>query len=308
MQGAGEGRELSITFQTSGKAVRLGAPEKWRKAIAGEDLKPDTWVEIHRQGGSPQTLRADDVPELHRIFLDQGVVQAAPPVGETAIEEPQGEPATIAANADAAEAASASPTPATVKTWRSTDPPQEPRDTRGNWWKIGLQIIVGLVMLTTVLRTCGRVFHHSDASSAAPGQVRIAVDSSAAPSAPSSVPPPADAPPETGAGAPAAGQGGDAATREAAAGPSFDCGRVNSEILKLICATPDLAAADRSLAAAYSQALAASADPAALRESERAWLAERNAGPADVDQLRAAYAERIQALRDQLAPKSAEPF
>ena len=85
MQGAGEGRELSITFQTSGKAVRLGAPEKWRKAVAAEDLKPDTWVEIVRQGASPQTVRAGDVPELRALFVEQGRLSPAAP-DEIAVE------------------------------------------------------------------------------------------------------------------------------------------------------------------------------------------------------------------------------
>ena len=53
---------------------------------------------------------------------------------------------------------------------------------------------------------------------------------------------------------------------------------------------------DDEAVAAYRRALAASNDPDALRDSERAWLAARDAAPADIDQLRALYAERIQAL------------
>ena len=309
MQGAGEGRELSITFQTSGKAVRLSAPEKWRKAVIGEDLKPDTWVEIHRLGGSPQTMRADAAPELHALFFELGLVKEASPA-ETADEVgTTAEPAVVGAIEDDAAPRPAPSTavspPPTVVTWRSSD--AQPAK-RGSWLKTGLQIIVALVMLTTILRACGRVFHHPTATAAPPGQVQIALDSPASLPAPSAGPPVAVAPADGGPAASPTAPVADGATRTDAAGPSFNCARVTSETLKLICVTPDLAAADRALATAYQQALDGAADPAALRDSERAWIAARNAAAADADQLRGLYAERIQALREQVAAKAPEPF
>jgi len=305
MQGAGEGRELSITFQTSGKAVRLSAPDKWRKAVVGEDLKPDTWVEIHRQGGAPQTVRADDVPELHALFVDLGLVSDAP---AEAPAPPAGEPAADAAPVPPVDtvppptATTPATGAATDAAWRPTIPPTPPAVRRRRGVASVIVTIVGVVVVANALRTCGQAMHHHD-TSALPGQVSIAVDSSAP--VPFPAPPPAAAAAEPSAPAPA-----DAATPatpteapsvQAADGPSFDCGRVTSENLKLICATPDLAAADRTLAEAYRQALAATSDPVALRDSERAWIAARNAAATDADQLRALYAERIQALRDMAA-------
>jgi uncharacterized protein YecT (DUF1311 family) len=308
MQGAGEGRELSITFQTSGKAVRLGAPEKWRKAVAGEDLKPDTWVEIHRQGGAPQTVRADEVPELHAIFLERGLVTDAPPIEATDEASAPPEPAPTEAVASPADPpAGPSPIGAPSAPGDARRPANLPPPALGASGRRSggiVVVVVGVLALASVLRACGHSAHRLDTSGLQSGQLSIALDSSA----PSSAPAPTGAESAVPAPVEAQGPGPVSAAPEAAAGPSFNCGRVTSDILRLICATPDLAAADRTLAAAYSQALAASADPAALRESERAWVAARNAGPADVEALRAAYAERIQALRDQLAPKSADAF
>ena len=307
MQGAGEGRELSITFQTSGKAVRLSAPDKWRKAVAGEDLKPDTWVEIHRQGGSPQTVRADAVPELHALFLDLGLVSAAPP---EAADAPPGEPApdedlvlpTDKPPPQTATTPAAGAAAATDEAWRPPFPPLPPAVRRRRGVGTVIVTIIGVVIVANALRTCGRIMNHRH-SAASSGQVTIALDSTAP--ILSSTSPTAVSPAESSsqsaidaAAAPAA----DARAPQAADGPSFNCSRVTSENLKLICATPELAAADRALAAAYRQALAASSDPAALRDGEQAWIAARGAAAADVDQLRALYAERIQVLRDQAVP------
>jgi uncharacterized protein YecT (DUF1311 family) len=79
-------------------------------------------------------------------------------------------------------------------------------------------------------------------------------------------------------------------------GPSFDCAQASSENLKLICTTPALAAADVRLAAAYSQALARSADPVGLRRKQLEWISARNNGPADIRLMLEMYAARISEL------------
>ena len=313
MQGAGDGRELSITFQTSGKAVRLSAPEKWRKAVAGEDLKPDSWVEIHRQGGSPQTVQANDVPELHALFVELGLAPATPaaPVLDAAVSAPEPAPdgadsAPAIATAPSAEAGSHG-----FGALGQPPPPPHGRRLAGEGRRIGggiVAFIIGLVVLTNIIRSCSHDAHRSEISASPAAQMTIAVDSSTPSSAitpvSSAADPAAQARGDAGTAAPAASA--PATDTEAAASPSFDCGRVTSDNLKLVCATPDLATADRTLAAAYKAALAAAADPAEVRDSERDWIAARNAAPADVDQLRALYADRIRVLRD--AAKAPEPF
>ncbi|KQW65513.1 hypothetical protein ASE17_19290 [Phenylobacterium sp. Root77] len=87
--------------------------------------------------------------------------------------------------------------------------------------------------------------------------------------------------------------------------PSFKCENAEAEVLQLICATPELAKADRELAWLYQRSQILSADTAAGREAERAFLAQRDAGPPDVFVLLRLYEGRLQALRDQLAAQSA---
>jgi uncharacterized protein len=63
----------------------------------------------------------------------------------------------------------------------------------------------------------------------------------------------------------------------AAESPSFDCTKARTADEKLVCSEPDLARQDRELAAKYA-AKVRQADPpaaAALKASQRAWLAER---------------------------------
>jgi uncharacterized protein YecT (DUF1311 family) len=79
--------------------------------------------------------------------------------------------------------------------------------------------------------------------------------------------------------------------------PSFDCAKVHSEVLKLICATPDLAKLDQELAAVYVAALFNASSPHKLKIGERVWIAKRNNSTADVTILEAMYKERIAFLR-----------
>jgi uncharacterized protein YecT (DUF1311 family) len=67
----------------------------------------------------------------------------------------------------------------------------------------------------------------------------------------------------------------------AASGPSFDCAHVTSRVNKMICASPDLSARDRTLAEHYRALLAQpGADVADLQREEVQWLHEvRDACP-----------------------------
>jgi uncharacterized protein YecT (DUF1311 family) len=69
-----------------------------------------------------------------------------------------------------------------------------------------------------------------------------------------------------------------AAALAQATAPSFDCAKARSVVERLICAEPDLARADRDLAASYRRALAASRTPTdreRLVRDQVAWLTWR---------------------------------
>jgi len=78
--------------------------------------------------------------------------------------------------------------------------------------------------------------------------------------------------------------------------PSFNCGKVRSQVLQLVCTTPDLAMADQELAAAYVAVISSSSPPTTLKADERAWIVQRNNTQADVDTLRQMYKDRIGVL------------
>jgi uncharacterized protein YecT (DUF1311 family) len=80
--------------------------------------------------------------------------------------------------------------------------------------------------------------------------------------------------------------------------PSFDCSRANTDILRLICAAPDLARADSDMAAAYKDAFDKSTDPDALRADQRQWLMARDRSAADLQVLLPFYTQRISQLRN----------
>src|ERR1700733_9273846 len=82
-------------------------------------------------------------------------------------------------------------------------------------------------------------------------------------------------------------------------GPSFDCGRVHSSINKLICATPDIAALDRKLAADFNNAkYQGGSDGKALQAAEDAWLRDVRNKCADAECLRSAYQARDAKILD----------
>jgi uncharacterized protein len=64
-----------------------------------------------------------------------------------------------------------------------------------------------------------------------------------------------------------------------AAGPAFDCGKVErGSIEELVCQDEELAAADRELALVYAQALkkAGNEQPPVLKAEQRGWIRARD--------------------------------
>ena len=86
-------------------------------------------------------------------------------------------------------------------------------------------------------------------------------------------------------------------------GANLDCRAATTEVLRLICSTPQLARADAVLAARYHEAQAKAADPAAIRNDQRQWLARRNAAPAETGRLAALYDERLGELTRAIDPE-----
>src|SRR4051812_42544300 len=90
----------------------------------------------------------------------------------------------------------------------------------------------------------------------------------------------------------------------AQSGPSFDCAKASNEVELAICATPELATADREMAAGYvalAGRLSGLAKDHLIRDQQR-WLAIRNeacVGSRDevIGCIKRRYAERIANLR-----------
>ena len=77
---------------------------------------------------------------------------------------------------------------------------------------------------------------------------------------------------------------------------SFDCSKASTAVEGSICANPTLSVLDEQLAAAYKQAVNASPNPAALLDTQRAWLKTLNACGANAPCLTSAYEQRITVL------------
>lgn len=81
-----------------------------------------------------------------------------------------------------------------------------------------------------------------------------------------------------------------ASLAHAATGPSFDCARVTGRVTKMICASPDLSARDRTLAEHYQALLGQPGiDAAELQRDETRWLREVRDVCPDVDCVARAY-------------------
>lgn len=78
--------------------------------------------------------------------------------------------------------------------------------------------------------------------------------------------------------------------------PSFNCEKASSSAEKLICSDAELASLDVSLAEAYKQHLAVSADKAASKKAQVAWIKDLNSTCSDVDCMKAEYQARISVL------------
>jgi uncharacterized protein len=87
--------------------------------------------------------------------------------------------------------------------------------------------------------------------------------------------------------------------------PSFDCVKIQSHVLKLVCSTPELAELDVEMAAEYQLALGRASNTASLKQSQRAWIRKRNNSNADIVGLHTAYRERINFIKQWTAPESA---
>lgn len=75
--------------------------------------------------------------------------------------------------------------------------------------------------------------------------------------------------------------------------PSFDCTGVSSAVLTLVCSSPELAAADRTLAAAYFAATHQRGSPPDLQGDQDVWVRLRNNSEADQATLLRLYNQRI---------------
>src|SRR6266851_6779593 len=95
-----------------------------------------------------------------------------------------------------------------------------------------------------------------------------------------------------------------AATAFAQSGPSFDCAKASNDVERTICKDPELAKADREMAAAYATVAAKLSGAAKenLEKEQVRWLGDRNRGcAADTDGiapcLKRRYAARTTNLR-----------
>ena len=86
---------------------------------------------------------------------------------------------------------------------------------------------------------------------------------------------------------------------------SFDCARAASAVEKTICGHARLSALDDELAATYAQARRLSADPAALKTAQQAWIKDERVKEDDAGSIEAAYLARIEEIRLDPALKKA---
>jgi hypothetical protein len=95
--------------------------------------------------------------------------------------------------------------------------------------------------------------------------------------------------------------------QDANLGPSFDCGKVRSQVLKLVCDTPELTKLDLQLASAYFATKTNSKQPADLVASEIEWIKTRNNGAADAAAVGDLYRQRIAALLSEAQQQNQTP-
>ena len=81
------------------------------------------------------------------------------------------------------------------------------------------------------------------------------------------------------------------------AGPSFNCRYARTRSERMVCGDPGLAALDRSLNAAFEEAVAGGVDRRTLRAAQDRWLGAREAASDDPDAVADVYRRRIEELR-----------
>lgn len=79
--------------------------------------------------------------------------------------------------------------------------------------------------------------------------------------------------------------------------PSFDCTKASTNVEKMICADPKLAAADRDTAVAYKIRLASSTDKSGLKQQQANWRRTVRDGCTHAACLEGAYKQRLAELR-----------
>ncbi|WP_130471465.1 lysozyme inhibitor LprI family protein [Candidatus Magnetaquicoccus inordinatus] len=103
-------------------------------------------------------------------------------------------------------------------------------------------------------------------------------------------------------------QASEQASRQSAVSvASFDCGKAQTGIEKLICSDSKLAAADLALGERYSQVRRAAADKEAVQRQQMQWLKQVRNQCSSVQCLLQVYEQRLQEFSDGAVGQSAAP-
>lgn len=132
------------------------------------------------------------------------------------------------------------------------------------------------------------------APAAAPAAAPVAAPAPA--QAPAAAPAASEAAAPAAAPAPAESQAAASPADTGPITPSFDCAKAGNAPERMICGDRDLARLDVELAAAYSKARVAAADPNALRAEQQAWLKSSRNACADKACMVDAYKTRLTQL------------
>jgi uncharacterized protein YecT (DUF1311 family) len=91
--------------------------------------------------------------------------------------------------------------------------------------------------------------------------------------------------------------GDDPPATQATSNPSFDCARATTRVENMICASDELAALDRKLAASFQRVMAAAgSDGPAVRQDQLVWIQQVNSGCADPQCVAQALRDRTTVL------------
>ncbi|HBD33653.1 MAG TPA: DUF1311 domain-containing protein, partial [Cupriavidus sp.] len=77
---------------------------------------------------------------------------------------------------------------------------------------------------------------------------------------------------------------------------SFDCAKASTKIEKLICSTPETAAADKRLGAAFAAARQKAADPQQLKAQQMDWIKQQRNVCSDAACVLKVTDDRVQQL------------